>query len=59
MPRKPNLKAWRKRHGLSQSAAGRALGYQGNTIAKMETGLRGISPRVQLLMRYVNKFGLI
>ena len=50
MPTKQNLKAWRKRHGLSQSAAGRALGYKGNTIAKMETGIRELSPRVRLLM---------
>tara|TARA_Y100000310_G_C20634244_1_gene790331 strand:- start:1 stop:180 length:180 start_codon:yes stop_codon:yes gene_type:complete len=59
MPRKPNLKAWRKRHGLSQAAAGRALGYEANTVAKMETGLRGISKRVRLLMKYIDKFGVI
>jgi len=60
MPRKVTAKhmvKWRARCGLTQQEAGRVTGYSRNSISKMEIGMRNISPRVALLMYYVEEHG--
>jgi transcriptional regulator with XRE-family HTH domain len=47
------LKAWRKRLGLSQEKAAAALGVDRSTVAKWETGRAPISKVVALACRAV------
>lgn len=44
------LRAWRKEHGLTQTALGDKIGLDKVAISNIETGRRGISPAEQRLL---------
>lgn len=58
--------AWRQRHGMTQAAAAQALGLavsgDGRTsdaVRHYEKGRRQIPRTIELLCRYVDRFGVI
>jgi transcriptional regulator with XRE-family HTH domain len=53
----PELLAWRRRLGLTQTEAARGLAVGKQTLWQWESGRRKISPAMALLMRYVEAFG--
>lgn len=61
-----DLKAWRQKHGLTQSDAARALGLtltkDGTTsdaVRHYERGSRAIPETVARLCRYVDRYGVL
>ena len=53
------LKAWRKRMGLTQAAAAKAIGFHRSTYALMEVGARPITERTAAICRYVEGGGKV
>ena len=49
------FKAWRNRLGLSQAAAGEALGLHRHTIRNYETGFSTVPKHVELACREVER----
>jgi len=56
---KEEIRQWRKENTLSQKAAAELLGVAQSTLKQYEVGRRTIPKPVELLTRYINRYGSV